>query len=541
MITPQSIYNDIVRYYIKGGEISPEGRALLKKQQVLLKLSSKQAEEIEEKALQAFRAENTPFALDLSPTEDAHDEIASLAKLLMSDEEDLVISQAPASPVRPSVEPSPMGDDPNTYQSRINQYAEEFSQVIRMEFPPGEILQQGLQQLRQTLQLQPHDVEPIEQQLSQSFQHEQQLYQSKLQIYEQAFREAIAAEFPITPATQNRLWRFQRTLNLRHEDIVQIERQLLAQRSNDNPFQLPTPEVYQPEPASAPDVTEAEGQPLFEDAIDTLATPLPDLIHLPPEAPVSVSPPEPPVAADADTTQFPAPEPSEPDEPVTQLPYTGFTDADVDDALLALDETSDSDAQVSTTLIESPLSSERGIDYATLENLLQQGQWREADEETLAVMLEATSRERQGWLDEKAIAHFPATDLLTIDRLWDRYSSGRFSFRRQWQIYQDVQLAQGKGSKANVTRFQAERALEFSKRVGWWLPRLEFLKYYDLLDFSHEAPEGHLPACWFWTIPWQQALRCGGIGPGRGGCSVDAPLVAALMKRLQDCGFSESP
>jgi uncharacterized caspase-like protein len=43
------------------------------------------------------------------------------------------------------------------------------------------------------------------------------------------------------------------------------------------------------------------------------------------------------------------------------------------------------------------LSSERGVNYTNLRNLLALGQWRKADEETLAVMLKAANRE--GYLD----------------------------------------------------------------------------------------------------------------------------------------------
>src|SRR4028118_1572457 len=58
--------------------------------------------------------------------------------------------------------------------------------------------------------------------------------------------------------------------------------------------------------------------------------------------------------------------------------------------------------------------------YAQLNNLLAQGEWQEADIETLRVMLQVTRRE--GYLDEECILSFPCMDLRTINQLWVEYS-----------------------------------------------------------------------------------------------------------------------
>jgi hypothetical protein len=44
------------------------------------------------------------------------------------------------------------------------------------------------------------------------------------------------------------------------------------------------------------------------------------------------------------------------------------------------------------------LPSEKGIDYTKLRDLLAAGKWKDADKETLAVMLKATDREKEGYL-----------------------------------------------------------------------------------------------------------------------------------------------
>lgn len=133
-------------------------------------------------------------------------------------------------------------------------------------------------------------------------------------------------------------------------------------------------------------------------------------------------------------------------------------------------------------------SSEVGIDYSRLMNLLSKGKWRKADEETWAIALKAAVREEEGWLSVEDLQRFPKTDLATLDWIWDYYSHGQFGLRVQQQIWETVQ--------GDYT--------EFCDRVRWrvqdnWI-------YYDELDFSLEAVPGHLPA-----IAWRKR-SCYGVG-----------------------------
>ncbi|MFM6487700.1 MAG: protein kinase domain-containing protein [Dolichospermum sp.] len=84
---------------------------------------------------------------------------------------------------------------------------------------------------------------------------------------------------------------------------------------------------------------------------------------------------------------------------------------------------------------EVELKSDVGMDYRKLRDLLKAGKWKEADEETLRVMLAVAKREREGWLNVENIDNFPCADLRTIDQLWVKYSNGRFGFSVQKQIY----------------------------------------------------------------------------------------------------------
>ncbi len=130
---------------------------------------------------------------------------------------------------------------------------------------------------------------------------------------------------------------------------------------------------------------------------------------------------------------------------------------------------------------DDDLSSETGVDYRPLRDYLKVGKWKEADQETARVMLKAANREKEGWLDYDSIDIFPCTDLRTIDRLWVKYSNGRFGFSVQKRFWLQA------GGKIDR---ETERRL--GDLVGWrvdgnWLG-------YDELTFSLKAPKpGHLP------------------------------------------------
>jgi len=134
------------------------------------------------------------------------------------------------------------------------------------------------------------------------------------------------------------------------------------------------------------------------------------------------------------------------------------------------------------------LKSERGVDYTKLRDLLATGKWQEADGETANKMLEVAGRTKDGWLRVEDIDRFPCEDLRTIDKLWVKYSNGRFGFSVQVRIYQSL----------GGTREYNEKIWEyFGDRVGWRVEK-EWIYYYNDLKFHTKAPEGHLPGVGFW-------------------------------------------
>ncbi len=175
------------------------------------------------------------------------------------------------------------------------------------------------------------------------------------------------------------------------------------------------------------------------------------------------------------------------------------------------------------------LSSERGVDYTNLRNLLASGQWREADQETLAVMLKAANREEDRWLRVEDIEEFPCTDLRTINSIWVKYSKGRFGFSVQKRIWESV------GGTPNA---DYETYCHFGDRVKWRVDNKWM--WYEDLTFTTEAPAGHLPV-WAWTYPGLVMGMWDGMGWAasgrRRGFDGAGGVVSSVASRLVNCNI----
>lgn len=131
------------------------------------------------------------------------------------------------------------------------------------------------------------------------------------------------------------------------------------------------------------------------------------------------------------------------------------------------------------------LDRDRNLDYQPLQNLLAAARWQEADEQTRRLMLQTMGLSANQYLSEAEFREFPDTVLRTLDRLWRQFSSDRFGFSRQNQIWRQIG---GWEPDANYDTW-----LHFGTQVGWrqgyWLSPSD-------LAFGLHAPEGHLPATW---------------------------------------------
>ena len=153
--------------------------------------------------------------------------------------------------------------------------------------------------------------------------------------------------------------------------------------------------------------------------------------------------------------------------------------------------------------------SQKGVDYTKLRSLLEAQKWKQADKETASVMLMAGEQQHRGYLVLEELNQFPSTDLQTIDRLWLKYSNGRFGLSLQKRFWLEL------GGKLD---YSVECRL--GSRLGWRVKQ-EWLLYEELTFFLN-APPGHLPA-FFWG--W---LCFGGSWGVCGSCLRGLSLLARL-------------
>lgn len=178
------------------------------------------------------------------------------------------------------------------------------------------------------------------------------------------------------------------------------------------------------------------------------------------------------------------------------------------------------DLSITKSIVSDDLSSECGIDYTKLRNLLAAEAWKDADQETAAVMLKAAGREQEGFLRAKDIAAFSCQDLQTINTLWLKYSKGSFGFSVQQELWEKL----GGNPHAN---YETEGL--FADHLGWRI-KGQWLDY-NHLSFNASAPEGYLPR-----------LYLGEINGLRWSVPMDAPRMSLgeFFARIKTCNFIET-
>ncbi len=134
---------------------------------------------------------------------------------------------------------------------------------------------------------------------------------------------------------------------------------------------------------------------------------------------------------------------------------------------------------------EIPLKSSSGWNYSKLNDFLESGNWKAADEETAKMMLVVAGRTSEGWLNTDDINKFPCEDLRIIDHLWVKYSNGRFGFSVQKQIYINC------GGKPDGNFPGDTIWYKFCDEVGWRVNE-SFIDV-DGIKYDFGASRGHLP------------------------------------------------
>ncbi|MGI0479653.1 GUN4 domain-containing protein [Geminocystis sp. CENA526] len=136
------------------------------------------------------------------------------------------------------------------------------------------------------------------------------------------------------------------------------------------------------------------------------------------------------------------------------------------------------------------------VRYSRLQQFLEKGDFRSADEETTKIMLEVAG-EKRDTLTPDDVAKYPCNSLRVIDQLWQRYSQGKFGFSMQLKAYYEA------GGSIDTIRTQDVKILgKFADSIGWLNDNQETkFNDYDNWDFSLSSPEGCFPAHW-WKSPY---------------------------------------
>ena len=132
--------------------------------------------------------------------------------------------------------------------------------------------------------------------------------------------------------------------------------------------------------------------------------------------------------------------------------------------------------------------------YKKLQKFLAAADFQQADWETIELIQGIIQKENLESVTPEDIKVFPCYELQVIDRLWLKYSQGKFGFSVQLNIYQQV------GGNLETTILQDnDIIIKFGKKVGWLLN--DQWKKYDDLDYTISAPVGCHPSQW-WNSPF---------------------------------------
>lgn len=132
--------------------------------------------------------------------------------------------------------------------------------------------------------------------------------------------------------------------------------------------------------------------------------------------------------------------------------------------------------------------------YQKLQTLLEAGNLKEADEETVSVILQEAGESNRENLTPDEIKRFPCSVLRVIDRLWLKYTGGRFGFSIQLKQYRRVG-----GTLESAIAQDLEMLKRLGDRLGW--RENGIWKTSEQAQYSVEDPVGCYPVIW-WDSPY---------------------------------------
>lgn len=167
----------------------------------------------------------------------------------------------------------------------------------------------------------------------------------------------------------------------------------------------------------------------------------------------------------------------------------------------------------SNIVSEVELKSGANISYITLQDLLKQGNWKEADRETFRAMWKAAGKTfgfgngefEAHFIHNSAIQKIPDTDWHTINNLWLKYSNGTLGFSLQFNIWQNLidskkkELSDCKGFFQTFNNLRSRPIDKLFRDQLDWNDRAGNPVTWNALDFTSPSKTiGSLPArCYF--------------------------------------------
>jgi formylglycine-generating enzyme required for sulfatase activity len=114
-----------------------------------------------------------------------------------------------------------------THQANLRQYEQEFTETVQQQYPLSAFKRSQLTQRHQGLNLTAENVTAIENPIVAAIEE----HRLKLQRYEEAFRESMQFEYPLSDVTREELQGFQRILELNDVETAAIEAIIIQEYS----------------------------------------------------------------------------------------------------------------------------------------------------------------------------------------------------------------------------------------------------------------------------------------------------------------------
>lgn len=167
--------------------------------------------------------------------------------------------------------------------------------------------------------------------------------------------------------------------------------------------------------------------------------------------------------------------------------------------------------QVNALTDQKPVDELTDVDLTRLAIYLGGEQWKQADEETVRVLLKQVGKTVNDSFDRGDIDKIACHYLTKIDALWQTHSQGKFGFSVQRHLWEKI--------AATTTGTNEEIATKMGEEIGHYQDE-NWIIYSETIFDLNTAPVGHLPVLW-----WRRGWVLIGMGD----------TMAAMVQKLSSC------